>query len=249
MLLWIKQSLNIAGDEDDLRLWVAVVTAFHFMLRSIDYCARLERGKFNMDQVVRVCDLIFKRGGKQIFASFRSADEVMLVLGRGKTTEGGEVRSHFKSNGSPLCVVLALAELAERIDMSDRQRPLFAWKVGSRRNGEGVRHCDVMRIIQGAAEGCGRDTKLFGTHSLRRGGAASYLLAGQSIESVALFGRWANTQTVRGYIEPAARTLMKGYQDRVNHGFEDPCIILKEKPRERDMQLFRARRRAMAANE
>ena len=54
-LLVIEQVLDHETDEDDLRLWGAVLMAFHFMLRSMDYCARLEggHGKFNLDNVLR----------------------------------------------------------------------------------------------------------------------------------------------------------------------------------------------------
>ena len=41
MLLYMEQALNHWMDEDDLRLWAAILLAFHFMLRSMDYCAKL----------------------------------------------------------------------------------------------------------------------------------------------------------------------------------------------------------------
>ena len=244
MLLWIRKTLHVATDEDDLRVWAAVLTAFHFMLRSSNYCARLAQGKFNMDYVLRICDVTLKRQDKVLSSNFRRADEVMVILGRSKTSDGGEVRSHFRARHSTLCVVSVMAELFERLDLSDKQKPLFIWGPGSNRPGEGVRYYDIMRLVQAAAEGCGRDTKLYGTHSLRRGGASSYVLAGATIDNTALFGGWASSHTVRRYIEPAAKFLMKDFIDKVTEGVEEPSLVMRGKPRGRDLQRFKAQRRA-----
>ena len=58
-----------------------------------------------MDNVVRICDLVFKKDGVVIESNFSQGDEMIGVLGRGKTTPGCEVRSQFKSSNSNLCVV------------------------------------------------------------------------------------------------------------------------------------------------
>ena len=53
-----------------------------------------------------------------------------------------------------------------------------------------MRYCDVMNTLKNAAEKFGRDTSKYGTHSLRRGGASAYLLAGKYLldDIVALYG-------------------------------------------------------------
>ena len=64
--------------------------AFHFMLRSMDYCAKLEGGKFDLDNVLRVCDLIFKRSSKVIRNNYRQADEMGLFSMAEKNGNGGK---------------------------------------------------------------------------------------------------------------------------------------------------------------
>ena len=101
-----------------------------------------------------------------------------------------------------------------------------------------------MHILKTAAEACGRDTSQFGTHSLRRGGASSYIMAGKTLEEVALFGRWADMRSLKLYVEPAVAGMMKGAQDKVNKGEEEPYFILKKSPRPRTFQKINALRRA-----
>ena len=66
-----------------------------------------------------------------------------------------------------------------------------------------------MNLLKKAAEKCGRDTTKYGTHSLRRGGAAAYLLAGKGLSDVALYGRWADMNSCRLYVEPSITHLMR----------------------------------------
>ena len=98
-----------------------------------------------------------------------------------------------------------------------------------------------MQILKDAAEACGRDTARYGTHSLRRGGGSAYLLAGKTLEAVAFYGRWADVGTCRLYVEPSASHLMRGAQDKVNSGMEEPHYILRQpaRPRER-VESFRS---------
>ena len=74
--------------------------AFHFM--SMDHCAKLAQGKFDMDNMIRICDLVFKKDGVVTESNFSQGDEMIGVLGRRKTTpgSGGDVRSQFKSSNS-----------------------------------------------------------------------------------------------------------------------------------------------------
>lgn len=245
MLMAVREMLPINEDIEAHKMWTAVLTAFHFMLRSMDYCAKLRQGKFSMDQVLRVCDVIFKKKGVQIYSNFfAEAEEVVLVLGRGKTTEGGEVRSQFRAEEADLCVVRALGSLYDRMGRRPSGTALFAWQRGTKKVGDGVRYCDVMGILKKAAEICGEDGKDYGTHSCRRGGACAYLKAGKSFDDVAIFGRWKDASSCRLYIEPAAAFLMKGAQDRVNRGDEESYHLLRQPPREREQQMKRVMRRA-----
>jgi len=242
MLLMIERMLNYGMDEDELRMWASILMAFHFMLRSMDYCAKLAQGKFDMDNVIRICDLIFKRDGEVMESNFSQGDEMIAVLGRGKTTPGGEVRSQFKSENAKLCVVRVVGLLMEKIQHKKKTTPLFAWADKSKRPGEGVRYCDIMSLVKDAAEACGRDTSKYGSHSLRRGGACAYLQAGVDVHMIAIWGRWADVKTVQLYIEPAVASLMKGAQDKVNNGEVEPNLKLRAEERPRAEQIRRARK-------
>ena len=73
----------------------------------------------------------------------------------------------------------------------------------------------------------------FGTHSLRRGGASAYLMAGMPLSSVALHGRWkGELGCVRLYVEPGVSAMLQGMTDLVCKGRETPTMVVREPPRE-----------------
>ena len=65
-------------------------------------------------------------------------------------------------------------------------------------------------------------------YSLHHGGGSSYLLVGNTLEAVAFYGQWADVQTCRLYVEPSASHLMRGAQDKVDSGVEEPHYILRQ---------------------
>ena len=134
MLLDIMRGLDHAHDEDELRIWGSILLAFRFMLRSMDCCVKLEGGTFDLDNVLRVCDLIFKRDGKVIRSDYKQADEMLAILGRVKCIKGGEVRLHHRSavTDQILCVVQTMGRLYKKLQYGDKNRPLFTWSRGSK---------------------------------------------------------------------------------------------------------------------
>ena len=243
MLKMIDTMLDWADSDDDLVMWVAVLTAFHFMMRSAEYLAKLVAGRFDMSRVLRRGDVRFFINGQRITTRLWRATEVQIVFGRSKTTEGGEVRSHTAVPGSKFCVVAALAMLCDRLDMSAKEEPLFKWLSGSRRKGEGARYPDMMALLKKAGENIGLDQKDVGTHSLRRGGAQTYLLAGATLHACQVWGRWKSESSLRRYVEGTVGNLMAGFAAKVIRGEEDPTLLKKEPPRPRDVMLFRAKQR------
>ena len=246
MLLVLEKLLNHEESLEDLKLWASILLAFHFMLRSMDYCAKRAGGKFDFDNVLRISDIIFLKNGVRLHAAFETADEITIILGRGKTTEGGETRTHVRSREARLCVVRTMGRMFDRMDRSQEHEPVFAWPENTRRPGDGVRYCDVMQLLKQAAEECGKDPNSYGTHSCRRGGASAYVLAGASVEEVAIFGRWKDSRSVRLYVEPAAHGLLVGMEDKVNEGCRDKQLLLRRPARERHDQIMRAIMRAGA---
>ena len=134
----------------------------------------------------------------------------------------------------------------EKIQHKKKTTPLFAWSDKSKRPGVGVKYCGIMTLVKDAAEACGRDTSKYGSHvhSLRRGGACAYLLAGVDVQTIAIWGRGADVKTVQLYIEPAVASLMKGAQDKMNNGEVEPNLKLRAEERPRAEQISRARKAA-----
>ena len=170
------------------------------MMRSSGYCTKLAQGRFEMDYMVPMCNVVFLRKGKVITDQLHSADEVQIAFEKQKSSAGGEVRPHSASSVlTDLCVVRVLAALVTKKGGQFTKSSLFAWARGSTRFGEDVTYARVMKLVRVGAELCGRNTKEYGTHSLRRGGANEYFLAGMSLSSYQLFGRWASIQSVKLY--------------------------------------------------
>jgi hypothetical protein len=84
MLMALCRDLNWEFDMDDLTEYAAVLVAFHFMLRSAEYCARLKAGKFDLDRVLRLMDIVFLLKGVVIKKDLMCADEVMIAKGKQK---------------------------------------------------------------------------------------------------------------------------------------------------------------------
>ena len=183
-----------------------------------------------------------------ITENLHRADEVVLVLGKTKTSAGGEVRSHMACPHR-LCVVKALARLCSKLDMTQSEKPLFAWKQGSRRAGEGARYCDAMKMLKAAAESCGRKAADYGTHSLRRGGACQYLMAGASFSDTKMFGRWRSDAAAWGYMESKAGLLMRGLESAVCQGEERVRLMQREEPSREHLRKLRLRQQLKKMSE
>ena len=241
MMLAICEHLAWAEDGEALTEWAALLTAWHFMMRSSEYCAKLGQGRFDLDYVVRMCDVVFLRRGVVITEDLQNADEVQITFGKQKASAGGEVRSHTASKvARDMCVVRVLAALVSQRGDQFSQKPLFSWPKGSGRFGEGVTYSRVMELVRVGAELCGRDTKLYATHSLRRGGANEYYLAGQSLQSVQLFGRWVSIESVKLYTSEGVSQVMRGMQEVMLGGTSGLRVLEQAVPRPREMQMWRA---------
>ena len=256
MILALERLLDHENNEIDQVLLTAALASFMFMMRSAEYCAKLSRGRFDMDRVLRVKDVRFYIKGREIKCSkdFNKADEARITFGKTKTTEGGEVRGHFATKHA-CCVVKALAKMLQERDTSDGDAPLFAWPAGSGMRGEGVRYIDMVDLIKSAATACGLEASEYSSHSQRRGGASAMLLSGaMTMEECRIYGRWRSLSSLKLYIEPALGALARGSQDRflldaktskrlmsatVNHE-----LLQMEPPRERDFMRMRAAKAA-----
>ena len=57
MLFALCKELDWEINIDDLIQYATVLTAFHFMLGSAEYGARLKEGRFDTDRVIRLIDV------------------------------------------------------------------------------------------------------------------------------------------------------------------------------------------------
>ena len=101
----------------------------------------------------------------------------------------------------------------------------------------------MVKLVKDCAERCGRDTKLYASHSLRKGGAHEYLLVGGwTLHEVALFGRWKGERIAGLYVEKAIGQLSKGMQTKMLSGRRQGRVQLKKPPRPRDVRMWRIKR-------
>ena len=240
MLMVIHSMLDLSTDYGVI-VWAAVTTAFHFMMRSSEYLAKLSAGRFDLDRVLRAMDVAFYRQGV-VTTDYTSADEVRLTWGKQKTSAGGEIRS-MKACGSEMCVVKALATMFSRIHMHNKRQPLFSWPDSVTMPGHGVRYTDMLDLMKLAAERCGRDTTKFGTHSLRRGGACAYLSSGATLEQLCFHGRWApGSRAPIAYVQEGVGMLLGDMQAKVLRGDVAHAVLERAPPRERVMRQFEVSR-------
>ena len=68
--------------------------------------------------------------------------------------------------------------------------------------------------------------------------------SGLDVHVIAIWGRWADVETVQLYIQPAVASLMRGAQDKVNNGEVEPNLKLRGEERPRAEQISRARKAA-----
>ena len=192
---------------------------------------------------MRYKDVRFFYQGKEV-SVHGSVDEVRITFGKQKRSDGGDIRAQFAADHS-MCVVAVLVKLFRKVRPQDLSKPVFSWEAASKHPGKGVRYVDVLKLIKDTAATCGLDSREYATHSMRRGGAAAYLLAGMPLEACKWHGRWASLESMKPYAEPAVKGLTRDLQWRVVRGVTDTAMQDKEVPREREFELWRVRQAAM----
>lgn len=194
--------------------------AFHFMARSAEWTAKGPLGKFLLDKVLLIRNVVFYKNGRRTDDPW-TADEVRVVFGSTKKG-GGELRCTFLA-GNELCAVKAMARVTAVHKGRDDRLPFFSWQIGSKRAGDGVRYHDVLKALKASAEALHQSPQDYGTHSLRRGGATQYLACGAPLEFVRMQGRW-KSDCVRQYID-LVDTELKPYVRRAAVGFRLSHVI------------------------
>jgi hypothetical protein len=122
-------------------------------------------------------------------AGFEQGTVMTLDISSTKNRLGRCTRTIEESH-SKLCAVKALKKLHAKIKEVTGEYPLPDQAVCKRSSGKFLTRDEVSRVLQAAALQCGVSPKLVASHSLRRGGATTYSLAGVPDEDIKRFGRW-----------------------------------------------------------
>jgi hypothetical protein len=122
-------------------------------------------------------------------AEFDQGTVMTLEITSTKNKLGRCTRS-IEESPSKLCAVKALKKLHAKIKEVTGEYPPPDQAVCQRSSGKFLTRDEVSRVLQAAALQCGVSPKLVASHSLRRGGATTYSLAGVPDEDIKRFGRW-----------------------------------------------------------
>ena len=180
---------------------LAIVVAFFFLLRVSEFAAR---DKYHMEVYILLrSDVTFWSKGKLCAWNDPNVDAVELHLRGSKTDQSRQgCRRMQQASGDPtLCPVKCMVEWFGLTEGSaiPSNAPLFSIPVG--RKGDDwivLTREAVTLLVKGAANECGVNQRLVGTHSIRISGATALLLAGVAPEVVQIIGRWVSNAFI-GY--------------------------------------------------
>ena len=203
MLRWVKKHLPIFENEEAAVIWAALCIGFFFLLRASEY---LDVGRNVPNRGLNNCHVVLKRLGEPCDrTNFEKADEVAICIQGSKTDifNRGQNRNHFinldEDPESRLCVVEAIVNLC-------KFRPDCLFKPVFKDdpllldcNRRQITRNTIQSILRTAAQGTGSESKDFGSHSLRFGGASALWAAYHDSGLVRRWGRWA-TDSFHTYI-------------------------------------------------
>ena len=193
MLRWIRAYFDTTNPRGEgTVLWAAVCLGFFFLLRASEYFdtgyRQLGRGLKGQDVQLRNQGVPVKPG------DWSMADEIVLFI-RGSKTDTlnrGEVRNHFATEDSTLCVTRAVAALfaafPERYQGGSEQH----FELLRLPNGKHVPRVAIQSLLIRAAQGTGERYPQMGSHSLRFGGASAIWAACGDSAQVRRWGRWSS---------------------------------------------------------
>ena len=75
-------------------------------------------------------------------------------------------------------------------------------------------------------------------------------MAGATLAQCKLYGRWSSDASLGLYVDGVGGTAgstMRGMAAKVIQGVQDPSLLLREPPRPREAQIYRAKKRLQAA--
>ena len=169
----------------DRALWGVVCLSFFFLLRRSEITS-LARHEFQWF-ALKAKDLIVVDNQGLPTRNEQAASGVNLTLSGSKANQRGPASTRYlQRSGDPfICPVqAALFLLKARVPATD-ELPAALLAPGS-----SISSADVAKLIKTGAAKLGYDSKAFGTHSLRAGGATLMYRSGIPAITVQFHGRW-----------------------------------------------------------
>jgi len=145
---------------------------------------------------IRNCDLTLSASGARVFIGSSKNDPYR---------KGAVLR--FFPTGTITCPVRALREML-RGSAFERKPTASLFELTP---GVHVRRAQVVKTIKQCVSWLGLDKEAFSGHSLRRGGATSYALAGVSDATIRTMGRWRSF-SYQHYIEAPDSAISRAMQ-------------------------------------
>jgi hypothetical protein len=170
-----------------------LLAAFWYLLRSAE-CVSSEKHMVDKTRVLLWKNVLL-RSSMEIDAKICEGDEfhhgtVMTLEITSTKNKLGRCTRTVEESDSELCAVKAMKELHAIIKKDTGSYPHPDQAICEKSSKEFLTRGDLSKVLQVAARQCGVSPKLVASHSLRRGGATTYSLAGVPDEDIKRFGRW-----------------------------------------------------------
>eukprot|EP00644_Phytophthora_capsici_P019258 jgi/Phyca11/133332/e_gw1.417.3.1 len=166
---------------------------FFFILRRSEYLAQ---GSDVKPYAIQRSDVKFVNNEEKEVETLRQVTAVVVHFRGSKADQFGEgaTRRLERSGAQWCCPVLAAWYLVEHHKTLGAKEASLLCKVDLNRN---LQVREVVRALKSAAERAGQNPDLYGSHSLRSGGATALFNAGYDSLAVKLFGRWRSNAVER----------------------------------------------------
>lgn len=181
----------VAAGGTLLATWPGVLLCFYLLLRASECWAR-DGGLVHPDFCVLIGDVTFWRAGVELPLRYRHLADHARVTIRGSKTDQlrrGYVAVMTAVDGGEADPLRLVQDIFSALPTLDPQYPLMTVRGdgGALRAitcGEATRMVKALAVLQG------QDPDLFGTHSMRVGGATTLAHAGEPARIIKKAGRW-----------------------------------------------------------
>jgi len=165
------------GDSlDDMSIRAACEVAFCGLLRVSEYTTK-GKGSVRAEKVPLVRDVSFRQEAGELVSTVR-----VCPSKKGERCQGKTVPLELR-DGKLLQPATALWRMLRARDATPDE-PLFMYR------GEPLRAGMMNKMVKWLMQSVGEDPAVYGSHSLRIGGASAALAAGVPPETIRILGRW-----------------------------------------------------------